>query len=99
MHDTATLDRVRASDADRQRVIEALQRHTAEGRLTLDEFSERVGSVFAARTLNELAAATDDLPAEERPTNHSTNARQLVIAFAIALVAIVAFGVLYSLVR
>jgi hypothetical protein len=87
---------VRASDADRQRVIESLQRHTAEGRLTLDEFSERVGSVFAARTLNELAAATDDLPAE---TNHSTNARQLVVAFAIALVALVAFGVLYSLVR
>jgi hypothetical protein len=87
---------VRASDADRQRVIEALQRHTAEGRLTLDEFSERVGSVLAARTLNELAAATDDLPVE---TNHAANARQLVIAFLVALVALVAFGVLYGLVR
>ena len=89
---------MRASDADRQRVIEALQRHTAAGRLTLDEFSERVGSVFAARTLGELAATTDDLPADEPPPP-AGSARQLVVAFLVALLAIVVFGVLYSLVR
>jgi hypothetical protein len=88
---------VRASDADRQRVIDALQRHTAAGRLTLDEFSERVGSVFAAQTVQELAAATVDLPSDaaEKPDDH--NARQLVIAFAVAVLAIVILGVVYTL--
>jgi hypothetical protein len=93
---------MRASYADRQRVIEALQRHTAAGRLTLDEFSERVGSVFAARTLQDLAAATVDLPAEEavQPAEGNlSNARQLVIAFAIAVLALVVIAVVYNLLR
>jgi len=91
---------VRASDADRQRVIDALQRHTAAGRLTLDEFSERVGSVFAAQTMQELAAATVDLPvekAEKAEKADENNARHLVIAFAVAVLAIVILGVVYTL--
>jgi hypothetical protein len=93
---------VRASDEDRQRVIDSLQRHTAAGRLTLDEFSERVGAVVAARTLQDLAATTSDLPAEApRPTEadepHAANARQLAIAFAVAVLAIVLLGVVYTL--
>ena len=93
---------MRASDEDRQRVIDSLQRHTAAGRLTLDEFSERVGAVVSARTLQDLAATTVDLPAEE-PTPaeqhepHAANARQLAIAFAVAVLALVLLGVLYSL--
>ena len=87
---------MRASDDDRQRVIDSLQQHTAAGRLTLDEFSERVGAVFAARTLQDLAATTADLPAPAAaPEEH--NARQLLIVFAIAVVAIVILGVLYGL--
>jgi hypothetical protein len=85
---------VRASDADRQRVIDALQRHTAAGRLTLDEFSERVGSVFAAQTLQELAATTVDLPREHADER---NSRHLMIAFAVAVLAIVILGVVYTL--
>jgi hypothetical protein len=96
---------VRASDADRQRIIDALQRHTAAGRLTLDEFSERVGGVFAARTLQDLAATTADLPPEASPAAdqprrdepHAANARQLGIAFAVAVLAIVILGLLYTL--
>lgn len=93
---------MRASDADRQRVIDSLQRHTAAGRLTLDEFSERVGAVVAARTLQDLAATTVDLPAEE-PTPaepdepHAANARQLAIAFAVAVLAIALLAVVYTL--
>ena len=97
----STLCGVRASDADRQRVIDALQRHTAAGRLTLDEFSERVGSVFAARTLQDLAAATVDLPADDvaaQPGDgHAANARQLLIAFVVAAVALVLFAAVYAL--
>ncbi|MFY1673244.1 DUF1707 SHOCT-like domain-containing protein [Plantactinospora sp. WMMB334] len=58
---------LRASDSDRQRVVADLQRHTEQGRLSLDEFSERVGAVYSARTLGELAVVTRDLPAVSAP--------------------------------
>jgi hypothetical protein len=53
---------LRASDADRERVAFALQTAVSEGRLTLEEFDERVASVYAARTYGELTAVTNDLP-------------------------------------
>ncbi len=49
-------------DAERQREIERLRVCTADGRLTLDEFAERVGEVYAARTWAELTRPTADLP-------------------------------------
>lgn len=49
-------------DAERQREIERLRVCTADGRLTLDEFAERVGEVYAARTWAELNRPTADLP-------------------------------------
>jgi class 3 adenylate cyclase len=53
---------VRIADQDRNRLVDVLRTHCADGRLTLDEFSERVGEVFAARTQAELDAALRDLP-------------------------------------
>ena len=53
---------VRASDADRDQTIEALAAASAEGRLTLEEYSERSESALAARTLGDLAGLTSDLP-------------------------------------
>jgi hypothetical protein len=53
---------LRASDADRERVAEALREAYAEGRLTAEEHSERVDSVYAAKTLGELVPLTRDLP-------------------------------------
>jgi hypothetical protein len=53
---------IRASDEDRQRVLTALERHTGAGRLTLDEFAARVEAACGARTLEDLAAVTRDLP-------------------------------------
>ena len=52
----------RASDAERERVVSALQRHLADGRLTDEEFSDRLESVLQARTLRELYELTSDLP-------------------------------------
>jgi hypothetical protein len=52
-----------ASDADRQRAIATLQAAVVEGRLTLEEYSDRVGIAVAARTDVDLAALTLDLPA------------------------------------
>jgi len=54
---------VRASDADRDRAVEALASASAEGRLTLEEYSERSDAALTARTLGDLASLTADLPA------------------------------------
>lgn len=51
----------RIGDQDREHAAELLQRACGEGRLTLEEFSERVGAVWAAETAGELAAATSDI--------------------------------------
>ena len=53
---------VRISDAEREQVVELLRRHCADGRLNLDEFAERVGTVFDARTRSELDVVLSDLP-------------------------------------
>jgi class 3 adenylate cyclase len=58
---------VRVSDADRSQAVELLRQHTAEGRLTLDEFSERVGLAFGARTEADLRQVMADLPAVQTP--------------------------------
>lgn len=51
-----------ASDAERERSISVLRDAVSEGRLTLEEFSERVGLAHAARTDQELANLARDLP-------------------------------------
>jgi uncharacterized protein DUF1707 len=53
---------LRISDADRHAVIDELRRHTGDGRLTLDEFEERVDEVLRARRQSELDTATRELP-------------------------------------
>jgi hypothetical protein len=53
---------LRASDADRDRTIADLREHTAVGRLTLEEFSERADRAVAAKTLSELEEIRGDLP-------------------------------------
>ena len=58
---------LRASHADRERVIEVLKAAFVQGRLAKDEFDLRVGQAFAARTHAELAAVTAGLPAEPTP--------------------------------
>jgi muconolactone delta-isomerase len=55
--------RLRASDADRDRTAALLREHHAVGRLTAEEFDERLSQVFPARTLGELDELLADLPA------------------------------------
>jgi hypothetical protein len=54
---------MRASDADRDRVVDVLSAHAGEGRLTVDELSERTDAAYAAKTLGELDILLADLPA------------------------------------
>jgi Flp pilus assembly protein TadB len=58
----ATASGLRIGDADREAAAAALREHFAEGRLTLDEFQHRLGTVFAAKTDRDLADVTADLP-------------------------------------
>src|SRR5580692_13210138 len=68
--------RWRASHADREQVVGALQAAFVQGRLTADELDERVGQALAARTYAELAALTTDLPADPTPAVQPAPARQ-----------------------
>jgi hypothetical protein len=49
---------LRASDADREQVIEVLKAAFAQGQLAKDDFEPRIGQAFAARTYAELADVT-----------------------------------------
>lgn len=55
-------DALRASDAERDRVVEVLADAAAEGRLTLEEYSARSDAALSARTRGELGVVTADLP-------------------------------------
>ena len=55
--------RLRASDADREHLIETLKTAFVQGRLTKDELGARAGQALAARTYAELGAITADIPA------------------------------------
>jgi uncharacterized protein DUF1707/uncharacterized protein DUF4190 len=59
---------MRAASADRERAVDVLKAGFAEGRLTQDEYNERIGRAYAARTYGELTAITADLPAGALPT-------------------------------
>ncbi|MFJ7176614.1 DUF1707 domain-containing protein [Streptomyces massasporeus] len=54
---------VRASHADRDRVVDVLRVAAGDGRLTLEELEERLETALSARTVGELAVLTADLPA------------------------------------
>jgi hypothetical protein len=78
---------IRASDADRQHVVDALHQHTAAGRLSLDEFTERLDAALQATTYGELAAITADLPAETLP-RHGGVASPLLLAAVVAVLVL-----------
>ena len=59
--------RMRAGDADRAKVVEKLGRHLGEGRLTVDEFDERVTQAHAAVYLDQLPPLFADLPPDPAP--------------------------------
>lgn len=59
-----TPNRIRASDAERERIATRIQQASTEGRLTLQETEQRLGDVYAATYVDELAGFVADLPAE-----------------------------------
>lgn len=57
---------LRASDTDRERVVDMLAEAVADGRLTNDEYAQRSEAALTARTLGELAGLTADLATPDR---------------------------------
>jgi len=55
---------MRASDLDRDAVVATLRDAYTAGRLTLEEFDERMTAAYASRTWGELRKLTEDLPAQ-----------------------------------
>jgi Domain of unknown function (DUF1707) len=55
-------DRMRVSDADRERVTARLREHFAEGRLSSEELDERVSAALSAKTFGDLRSVMTDLP-------------------------------------
>jgi hypothetical protein len=59
---------LRASHADRDRVVEVLRVAAGDGRLSPEELDERLEAALTARTVRELTVLTADLPAEGSQT-------------------------------
>lgn len=84
---TAARGRLRASDADREQVIDVLKVAFAQGRLTRDDLDLRAAQAFISRTYAELAAVTADIsvslvavkpvraPRETRPRRNRARVR------------------------
>jgi Domain of unknown function (DUF1707) len=58
----ATGPELRIGDAEREAAATHLREHYAQGRLSLDEFNQRLDAVFAATTQGQLETLTADLP-------------------------------------
>jgi hypothetical protein len=91
----------RIGDIERERVRHLLQRHAGDGRLTLDELSDRLGEVYAARTAADLDHALRELPSLQRASQPPQPARRArgnaqadllrFVSLAVALLGIWAF--------
>ena len=55
---------IRASDQERESVVSVLRDAFTDGRLTYDEFEERMAAAYAAKTWTDLRELTSDLPAQ-----------------------------------
>jgi ABC-type nickel/cobalt efflux system permease component RcnA len=62
-----TYSELRASDAERERVVAFLREHALLGRLTNDELEDRIGLAYASVTIGDLEKLISDLPRANRP--------------------------------
>ena len=90
--------RMRAGDKDRQRVVQELGKHFGEGRLTVEEFDERVVRAHASVYLDELPALTADLPGDPQPPPQSPYRRRSPQQRVPVFVLLVAMLLAWSLV-
>lgn len=73
----AEVPELRAADSDRDRAAADLREHFAAGRLSEEELSERLETVYGARTLAQLERVHADLP-DPRPLPAPVGRREVV---------------------
>jgi hypothetical protein len=71
------------SDAERERAADRLRGAAAEGRLTTDEFSERIDRAYAARTHGELDEVLAGLPRAQAPAQPRRTTRERLWRLAV----------------
>jgi Domain of unknown function (DUF1707) len=89
---------IRASDADRDSVVDRLRTAAAEGRLAAHELEHRVTTALKAQTYGELDATVADLPGhqrERRPARRATGVLRahpalLLVAIPVAMIVVAA---------
>jgi hypothetical protein len=69
---------LRISDAERESAVRTLGEHHAVGRLTYEEFVERMDQAYEARTHEQLDVLTSDLPEAHAPRVQAPKRRWLV---------------------
>ncbi len=79
--------KMRAGDADRDRVVELLKVAYSEGRLSKDEYDGRLGDAMSARTFADLDQVVTDLPAIRAPIVTPVTPVAKINGFAIASLA------------
>jgi Domain of unknown function (DUF1707) len=70
----------RASDADREAVVEVLRAAAGEGRIGHDELEERLSRALSAKTYRELHATVDDIPQGRGARNRRMPQAQRTVA-------------------
>jgi Domain of unknown function (DUF1707) len=95
-HDPGPAPGIRASDAERDRVVGLLKQHFTDGRLTLEEFSERMDVAYAAKTRGELVTTLRELPVLARthaeavePRGHAHGHRHWAVPLPLIPLALV----------
>jgi hypothetical protein len=91
---------LRVSDAERNEVADLLARHYGDGRLTQDEFNERVDRAMNAKTQSDLSGLFDDLPvldggAAQAPKPRARHGSRplLFLALIVTLLVVAGHGV------
>jgi hypothetical protein len=85
-----------AGDGDRERAAATLREHYVDGRLTLDELSERTARVLTARSRAELRSALSALPVLPGSSDLAARGRPVLQA-AVRGAVLVVFTGLYLL--
>jgi hypothetical protein len=89
------------SDREREYTVGLLRKHMLSGRLTADEFEQRVGEAWRARYSQELSQALRFLPVERRPPirreSGGTAAAALTVGIVGLCVMVFTLGLLFPL--
>jgi len=88
---------IRASDADRERVVAALHDQVGTGRLSLDEFSDRAALAYRAQTVGELQALTHDLPVGAPTPPAAPDRGWMPVLVAVVLAVVLGSSLLFLL--